>query len=200
MVKSCTEEEYVALVEGQGKNAPGMFPIEPLLLVVDGIPENQLAIHPPAGHELQLWHRDHSCDHHVDFLLADLLLVRTRGVFTKGLLEIGLEVPHVNVAILLSAIEDFIDVVPGQTVNLGVEVVLKDLLFIVRLGCQHESILYVLPSSHESITRRHEQTLVFVVSQVKDVEHSYFRRDLDVLLTGLNLASSRLLYRRYVDD
>ncbi len=55
------------------------------------------------------------------------------------LLGVGLEVPPVDGAVLLAAVEDFGDAVPGDAVDLLEEIVLDVLLLVVGLRLQGEA-------------------------------------------------------------
>ncbi len=104
VIEACTEQQNHALVEGQRHNPTCVFLVSPLLLVVDGVPQDQLAIHPPPSHKLQLRHGDHTRNHLINLLLISLLILQTGLALLQRLLQVRLQVPHVNVAAFLPTV------------------------------------------------------------------------------------------------
>ncbi len=81
-----------------------MFFVNPLFLVVDRVPENELSVHPSTRHELQFRHRDHASDHFIYFFLIRLFVLLARLALFQSLLKVSLQVPHENVAAFLAAV------------------------------------------------------------------------------------------------
>ena len=63
-----------------------MLLVHPLLLVIDRVPQNELAVHPPTRHELQFGHGDHRRYHEVDFLFGKVLVLLLVGLGGVGYL------------------------------------------------------------------------------------------------------------------
>lgn len=60
MIEARRKQQDQPLVESETRNAAVVLAVYPLLAVLYGIPEDDLAVHPAAGHELQLRHRYHA--------------------------------------------------------------------------------------------------------------------------------------------
>lgn len=104
VVEARAEQQNHALVEGQRHNPPSVLLVSPLLLVVNSVPQDQLAIHPAPCHKLQLGHGNHTRDHLINLPLMSLLILQTGLALLQHLLQVRLQVPHVNVAALLPAV------------------------------------------------------------------------------------------------
>lgn len=200
VVEAGREQQDHGLIEGQCQDAPRVLAVGPLLLVVDGVPEDELAVHSARRHELQFGHGDHTGNHEVDLLLVELLLAGGALHLVQGFLQVGLQVPHVDVAVLLAAVQHLVDLVPGHAVDFGGKVVLEWLLLVIGLIGQVEAVLAVFPASHIAITGRHQQNLVLLLDKVDHIQDPDLCGDDQVFLADGDLAVLFLLDRGDVDD
>lgn len=130
-----------------------MLVINPFLFAINGVPKNEFAIHPATGHELQFGHGDHTGDKEVDLFFWRFVLLALLTILRESSFEISFKIPHEDVSIFLPTVEHFINMIPSQTVNLARKVVLKHLLFVIRLRRKDKTILTVFPPTHIPITR-----------------------------------------------
>lgn len=185
VVEPRTKQQYHSFIEGQAQNAPSMLLINPFLLGVNSIPEDELAIHSSRSHELQFGHGDHAGDQHIDFFFT-LILISTSGL-GQHFFQISLEVPHADASTLLPTVEYLIDGIPGEAVDFSGEVMLEGFFLVVGLCGQHDAILSVFPPSDIPVTGRYEQELIFFIRQVEHVQHSYTSWQHQIFLSNRHL-------------
>ncbi len=63
MVETSGKKQNQGLIEGQRHDAPGVLLIGPLFPVVDGLPEDEVAVQGGGGQKLEFRHGDHVGDH-----------------------------------------------------------------------------------------------------------------------------------------
>lgn len=175
MVKTCTKQQNHGLIESQTQYASCVLFIYPFLLVVYCVPKDQFSIHSPARHKLKFGHRYHGGYQAVDLLVWCLVFrLLTFGAFrafllAEGLFQISFEVPHVNTSAFLSTIYNLIDSIPGQTIYLRTEVMLKELLLIIRLISPDKGTLMMSPAPYSPVASANNKDLVLFVCDVKHV-------------------------------
>ncbi len=174
VVEPAREKHDQGLVVGQGQDALRVFRVNVLLVVVDGLPEDDLAVHAGRRHELQLGHGDESHDNALVPLL-DGAVVLVAGVALLGgqlLLGVGLEVPHADAAVLEPAEKYLVEVVPGHGEHLAKKLLFELLLLVVGLAGQLVAALDLLPAADVPVRGRGQQQAVFLLLEEDDVQQA----------------------------
>jgi hypothetical protein len=52
-----------------------MLFIDPFLFIINGVPQNQLSIHPSTGHKLEFGHGNHGGNHVINLLFGTIVLI-----------------------------------------------------------------------------------------------------------------------------